>query len=507
MVRLSSVLYRVLAAAAVAAAVGCAQLAGIQDTNGNARPGASVAVTRMSVGSKIVLAPLDPGQLPATYFVASSDPSGFDRIPAVPDPVHGGWTTKLRAAAPVEFTLPDVPTPIPRLFAFPSPQLSVLYGVLEHPNPQAAPMGATFAVSATLDAPVAAGQSFQTYVVGAWLARGFSAAELPVPPSQQLGPLTIAFTAANSIPGRGQIDQVTPDDAFLILRYTGAALTGVAEAPAFAQTDMATTVPPATMTAVPQDQKLDVKITPATIAARYTKVAPAVATLQMSWSLVAAPGSSIASNTGPALLSGGVMMTDPGVSVSYGNPFVARGWNTIFTLATSESRVYAPMGPMGMPTPITLFAGMNQFFDPAHATDLELPAGLPQSITFGDVLLTSDIVTVKAPTKFVDVSFTVDTPMLSTGPAPSPTIYELQVFDLVVNSTATGLDRRFVLDAVSDAPKFALPPEVFQAGHSYSLRAIADLGGFPTVDQGNFLNRQLPLAQGYLDGGVVTVMP
>src|SRR5436190_14990136 len=101
MVRLSAVLYRVLATAALAVAVGCAQLAGIQDTNGNARPGASVAVTRMSIGSKIVLAPLDPGQLPAMYFVASSDPSGFDRIPAAPDPAHGGWTTKLRTAAPV----------------------------------------------------------------------------------------------------------------------------------------------------------------------------------------------------------------------------------------------------------------------------------------------------------------------------------------------------------------------------------------------------------------------
>ncbi len=506
MSRLSAVRSRLLAAAAVVAAVGCAQVAGIQDTNGNARPGASVAVTRMSIGSTIVRAPLDPGQLPATYFVASSDPSGFDRVAAAPDPVHGGWTTKLRAAAPVEFTLPDVPTPIPRLFAFPSPQLSVLYGVLEHPNRQDAPMDATFAVSATLDAAIAASQSFQIYVVGAWLQRGFSAAEAPLN-AMQIAPPPFAFTAANSVAGRPQLDLVTTDDAFLILRYTVAALSGVAEPAAFAQTGMATTVPPVTMTAVPQDQTLDVKITPATIAARYTKLVPAVATLQMSWNLVAAPAASIASNAGPVLLSGGVVMTDTGVSVSYGNPFVARGWNTIFTLGTTESRVYAPMGPMATPTPITLFAGMNQFFDPAHATDLELPAGLPQSIAFGDVLLTSDLVTVKQPTKFVDVSFTVDTPMLSTGPAPSPTIYELQVFDLVLDSTATALDRRLVLDAVSDAPKFALPPELFQAGHSYSLRAIAELGGFPTVDQGNFLNRQLPLAQSYLDGGVLTVMP
>lgn len=509
MVRSLAVLSRGIPATVAAAAVGCAQLAGIQDTNGNARPGNSVAVTRMSIGSKVVLAPLDPTGLTATYFVASADQSGFDQVPATPDPAHGGWTTKLRAAAPVEFTLPDVPTPIPRLFAFPSPQLSVLYGVLEHPSPQPAQMGATFTVSATLDAPVAAGQSFQTYVVGAWLQRGFAAAELPVAPSVQLAPPPFAFTAANSVAGRTVLDAVTTDDAFLILRYAGAALTGVAEAPAFAQTGMATTVPPATMTAVTQDQKLDVKIAPATIAARYAKVVPAVATLQMSWSLVAAPGASIASNAGPALQSGGLAMTDTGISVPYGNPFAAtpRNWSTIFTLATSESRSYAPMGPMGMPTPITLFAGMNQFFDPAHATDLELPAGLPQAIKLGDVQLAPDGLTITRPTRFVDVSFTVDTPMLASGPAPSPTIYELDVFDLVVNTTATALERHLVLVAVSEAPEFALPPELFQTGHSYSLRAVADLGGFPTIDQGDFTHRQLPLAQSYLDGGVITVGP
>src|SRR5882672_7095158 len=112
MSRLFAVLYSVIPAAVGVAAAGCAQLAGIQDTNGNGRPGDSVAVTRMSIGSKVVLAPLDPTGLTATYFVASGDPSGFDRVPAAADPGHGGWTTKLRTAAPVEFLLPDVPTPI-----------------------------------------------------------------------------------------------------------------------------------------------------------------------------------------------------------------------------------------------------------------------------------------------------------------------------------------------------------------------------------------------------------
>jgi hypothetical protein len=131
---------------------------------------------------------------------------------------------------------------------------------------------------------------------------------------------------------------------------------------------------------------------------------------------------------------------------------------------------------------------------------------LPQAITFGTTVLTTDAVTVTKPSRFVDVSFTVDAPTLSTGPAPSPTLYELDVFDLTVNA-AMALERHLVVAAVSDAPKFALPPELFQAGHSYLLRAAADLGGFPAIGDGNFADRQLPFAQGYLDGGVVTVVP
>ena len=509
MVRSLSVLSRWIPASVAIAEACCAQIAGIQDTNGNARPGNSVAVTRMSVGSKLVPAPLDPGELPATYFIASGAPSGFDRVMATPDPAHGGWTTRLRSAAPVEFTLPDVPTPIPRLFAFPSPQLSVPYSVLEHPSPQAGDPSATFTVTATLDTAVAAGQSFQVYVVGAWLQRGLSAAEAPLM-ATQLAPPAFAFTAANSISGHAAPDQITTDDAFLILRYTGTALSGVAEAAPFAQqAGMATAVQVETMTPVAPDQMLGVvKIAPPTIAARYARVTPAVAGLQMSWSLVAAPGAALGSNTGPVLQSGGVAMTDSMISASYGNPFVARGWSTIFTLATLESRVYAPLlGPMGMATPITLVAGMNQFFDPAHATDLELPAGLPQAITLGTTVLNSDTVTIKQPTRFVDVSFTVDTPLVAGAAAPSPTLYELDVFDLTVNTAGTALERHLVLAALSDRPAFALPPELFQAGHSYSLRAVADLGGFPGIDRGDFVDRQLPFAQSFLDGGVITVVP
>src|SRR4051812_49606908 len=108
MLRPLAVVSRGIPATVAIAAVGCAQLAGIQDTNGNARPGNSVAVTRMSVGNKVVRAPLDPGGLPATYFIASGDPSGFDRVMAAPDPAHGGWITTRRSGAPAQLPLAGV---------------------------------------------------------------------------------------------------------------------------------------------------------------------------------------------------------------------------------------------------------------------------------------------------------------------------------------------------------------------------------------------------------------
>jgi hypothetical protein len=532
-VRLTAVLYRALPAAVGAAAIGCAQLAGIENTVG---PGDSIAVTRMSIGGKVVFSPIDPAEISATYLVASRDPSGFDRLPAVPDPSHGRLTTQLRTPAPVEFTLADDPAPLPRLLAFPGPQLSVLdfspnpatfatdtarfgntlYGALEHPGRRDAPMGATFAISAALDAAIVVGQSFQVYVVGAWLQRGFSALEAPMG-ALSIAPPAFGFTAANSVSGRPQVDQITTDDAFLILRYVGPILTGVTEAMPVTQGDTAgavtTPIFPLMMASVapgPLSPTFSASVMPGTIAERYKSVRPGVAAppaVQITWSLVAAPGYAVASNAGPVLQSGSVAMTDTGVSVSYENPFATRGWNTIFTLATAVSRVYmAPMGPMGMPIPITLFAGMNQFLAPPPPPTpvvLDLPAGLPQVITIGNTVLATDNAFIKQSTQFFDVSFTVDAP--ATTAAQGPRSYNLQLFDLVVNPTMMAVDRVLVFAAAGKDPAFALPPELFQVGHSYTLRALSTLGGSPGAEQGDLLHPQLPLAQAYLDSGTFTV--
>lgn len=536
MSRLLAVVCRVLPAALGGAAASCAQLAGIENTVG---AGNSIAVTRMSIGSTVVLAPLDPAEISARYFVASRDPSGYDRVSAVPDPSHKRLTTQLRMPAPVEFTLSQETTPIPRLFAFPGAQLSVLdfsetpatsavdsarfgntlYGALEHPGRQDAAMGATFAVNVMLDAATVAGESLQTYVVGAWLQRVFSATEAPVG-TMQLAPPAFGFTAANSVSGRPQVDQITTDDAFLVLRYTGPVLTGVAEATPFTQSSMASAVTtpmfPAMMKSVapgPMSPMFSAPVPQGAIADRYKAVRPGVAAppqVQYTWTLVAAPGYAVGSNAGPVLQSGTVM-SEAGVTASYENPFAMRGWNTIFTLATSVNRVYmAPLGPMGMAVPITLFAGMNQSLEPppppAPATPmpLDLPVGLPQVITIGSTVLMNDGAFIKQSTQFFDVSFTVDA---SPGAVQGPRFYNLQLFDLVLDPMTMAVNRVLVFAAAGKDPAFALPPELFQVGHSYTLRAVSTSGGFPGAEQGDFSHPQLPLAQAYLDSGVFTVTP
>jgi hypothetical protein len=496
--------------AAVVTSAGCAQLAGIDHTSGTDRNTDTVAIQRMSIGNIVTYADLDLTGLEAIYFVENpASASGFDKVIADNGKAAGlgTWHADLPAPAPVVFTLPDVPVPVPRLFAFPNRKLLALFGALEHPGRSPAPDGAMLTVTAPLDAGTVATDSFRAFTVGSWTSRTFAATELPVLGTKQLGPVSYAFSTASSLSGRPELDRLTAQDAFFILRYSGAALTGVAEAPAFDQTGNNTVVTPA-MTAVVPDPTLDVKITPAALSMRYASARPAVATLSMGWNVVAAPGYSVANNTGPVLQSGALALTDVGVTVKYGNPFAMRGWNSMFTLGTSESRVYMapnPTSPAGTPIPVTLFAGMNQFLDlspavaPPPGFELTLEAGLPVTISMAGTPLLTDGQMIAKPTKFVEVTFVAD--------KPTATLFSLQVFDLLPNTAATALEYHLVLAASSNDAKFELPPDTFQVGHSYTLRALCTSGGYPGIAGGDLQTRTLPLSQSFLDSAVFTVMP
>jgi hypothetical protein len=464
-------------------------------------PGASVEVQRMSIGSTVEVAPLDLTGLQASYLVeVAGTPSDFDRVPAS-DGGGGTWVTKLRAPAPVVLTLPDVPMPLPRVFAFPNLALSILYSSLEHPARSAPPPGAMLTVTAQLDTPTAMTDSFQVFTVGSWTSH-------PVPfdmPGGSEVSVTYPFDESTSLSGRAQLDRLTVRDAFLILRYSGNALTGVAEAAPFDQTGDDTVT--ATMHAVTADTMLDVLLG-ADIAKRYTAVRPAVADLSMRWSVVAAPGARIASSAGPVLNSGTVMAADTGIAARYGNPFASppHSWRSIFTLDTSESREFMLPVPGSEPPamlPVTLFAGMTQYIDASSGVTgiVGLDAGLPELIRLDDRSLSSDGLIIARPTRFVDVSFIAN-------PATN-TLYTVQLFDLLpdAGTPPARFEPNLAFEAHGTEARFQLPPEIFQPGHSYVLRALCTAGGYPSINNGNLTMRQLPLSQSFLDSGVFTVMP
>ena len=99
----------------------------------------------------------------------------------------------------------------------------------------------------------------------------------------------------------------------------------------------------------------------------------------------------------------------------------------------------------------------------------------------------------------VPVSFTPD--------RTTNTLYGLQIHDLVPNMAGTAVEVRVVFVGTSNEPRFNVPPDIFQADHQYSIRALTTLNGHPGAGTGNFVDRELPLAQSFLDSAVFKVMP
>jgi len=185
--------------------------------------------------------------------------------------------------------------------------------------------------------------------------------------------------------------------------------------------------------------------------------------------------------------------------VPYGNPFVGtHDWPDVVTWSTSASRTYTPPA-LGLP--VTASTGLYQLASPAAGLTLDLPAGLPITITMGGTALTTDGATMTVdPNKAVPVSFVAD--------VADNTLFQLQLFELVPNAPtgATALAYQQKLGASStNGPNFLLPPELFEVGKVYVLRAVCIQGGFPTIATGDLTNRALPQAVGYMDSAVFTV--
>lgn len=484
------------------ALAGCAQLSGIQQTTGadaGTSAGVSLTFDRLSIGATVVRAPqpLDPPLAASFLVVDGSDPSVVHPIAAIQSATNT-WSAPISDGAPaVSFTLPDYPTPISRQWSFGRTMIG-LFGQMEHPDRTAAPMGATVHAKVSLPAPYAATDAFQIYVVGTWAVHGLPAGELPAVGGTAID-ATIGYdtTRFAAITGR-PLDKIAAADALLVLRYTGNDLTGSFAAPAFDQTG-ADTVSGA-LVANPHDKALDIHFQPAMPGQRFAATRPAVAGVQMGWDLHAAPGYLYANNNGPTLAGAAILPADPGtLTTPYGNPFTARGWNTIFNWNNYETRTVTVPGPN---LPVTLYAGLQELAEPAPGLALDLPAGLPLLVSLNGTPLSTDLVTVSIDqSKAIDIDFVAD--------RMTNTFYVAQVLELVPNlpTGATALVYALRYSASGLATKFKLPAGVLQSGHTYTIRAICVAGGYSAAATGDLTQRGLPFTQGYLDSGVFTVAP
>lgn len=484
---------------------GCAQLFGLDDTTGKTagdddQPDATtLQYQRISVGATAVRAPLDITANSAEYLVPDSTTAAGIRRVDVTTVGTDSWSAALDGmAAPVFFDLPDFPAPIKRIFDFPQAHVKGLFGVLEHPNPQPAPGGAQMDVNATLDAAYNGTDLLRMFVVGTWAFRDFAGVEAPAAGVQAWTVPAFPFTSVTSLTGR-PLEAILPQDAVYLLRYAAGTsdLQGVGEVAGFTQSVSVTLT--GTMAANPHDRTLNVTVDTNAPATRFAQVRPAMTGVTENWNVVAAPGYQIVSNTGIVLTAGGLTVGASGaLSVPYGNPFVAKhDWPDVLTWSTAASRTFTPPA-IGLP--VTPQTGLFQLVEPTDGMTLDLPAGLPITITMADTALTTDGVTMTVdPAKAVPVSFQAD--------VVDNTVYQLQLFELVPNAAtgATALAYHQTLGATGTKSSFLLPPELFEVGKTYVLRAICIQGGFPTLDTGDLTNRAPPQAVGFLDSAVFTV--
>ena len=472
---------------------GCAQLAGIDNTT-DERTGVSLTLERVSIGASVVRTPADLGALglSATYLADEGE------VPATAGE-PGVWGADIRAQTPpVRFTVPTNDPMIRNtlLWTFPNGNLVGEFSFLEHPGAAPPSPDAQISATITLDVPYN-GELVRIYTVGAWGIRDFGAADIPLA-TTTYGPVTFPMASMTNLSGRKELDRITPNDAIVVLRYLGNDLVGAVETPSFDQ-NLADTIT-ATLATVAHDKTLSVNIDPAGTSARFSAPRPAVTNIAMSWGISAAPGYLLNDTRGPQLMAAGIVATDPPsvLTASYGNPFTGRDWKPMFQIVATANRTYTPPAPE---LPMTLNSAMVQVVpEPATGADAKFPGGLPELIALDGRSLSTDNVLFQKPTAPVTLTFTTD--------RAGGSLYIGQLFELVPNADNTAMIHKLVITQAALEPRLVFAPSLLETGKLYTFRAIAYAGGYPNAAAGDLRNMTgTGIAYGYLDSGVVRVMP
>lgn len=472
------------------ATTGCAQLFGIDTTTGSGidapGPGVHATIQRVSIGATTMTSALDQTQ--TMDHVTFLDPDGMGGYQKVPGNViaMGSWQADLAAGNPVvDYTVLGVR----KVWAFPTRDLHAATVLLEHGTTDLAPTGATLTMNVTIPA-LQATESFQLEAIGAWTYHSFAAGELPAMGGTTISS-TIAYTSFAPFAAGAPLRRIIPDDQVVLLRYlNGTELTGVFQT-SIDQTDTNTLT--GTLAPVTEDKAIDANINPSTLATRYTAVRPAVGTLAQSWAVYAAPGFQKIAASGPALQSGGLGMADTKIAKPYGNPFASLGWNELLVYATSESRTATLPGG----ETLGLAAQLVTVTAPAMGMTLDLPAGLPLTVSLEQMPLTSDNMAIQLdPAKYAHVTILAD--------HAANTMYRATLYEVI--PMAPGAKLQYVVESLSNDPQsLVLPPDAFQAGHTYVIEAVCFQGGYPNVATGDLVTTSPPIHYGVAMSGVFTV--
>lgn len=499
-----------LVLAALACSTGCAQVLGIDETSGpDLTPStASIQVQKVLIGASITKSPQDMSMQMATFYDDSAQ-----TLAPVPGVLSGvdTFTAEAPGTPSVIFTVPDAQVPT-RMLALSSSTQKAMYVEFEHANRQDALPNSSLMLNITLPSPYVAGESFTMSAIGAWMAKNLTAAELPTVDTNvsTIAPaMPIAYTAFNpSVTGNPRT-RITTADAVLLLRYTSTPsshLTGVFQAQPFEQTDGMDTVS-GTMTAVPAASMASATTTPADYVTRFAAVRPGVTSaLTQSWSINAAPGHSLAFDTGVRLINDslvdpGMGMTPPSaITASYGNPFESLDWKAVMRVSTQKTRSYT-YSDAGMSVAFSLAATMITLTEPAMGLNVTMPAGLPITIEANQqTLVTDGMMLTIDPAQPVTIEATLD--------RATNTAYELNLTEISLDTSGAmpALVRTNRLSAATTgAPRFRLPPELFTVGKSYYITIRSYQGAFPNVADGDLQVVTLPYSLAQLDSAVFTV--
>ncbi len=495
---------RVTVAAYAVSLAGCAQIFGIDNTSGPADaalpPGGSLTIERLSIGASLERNPQNLAARSASYYVEDAvDTSGLRRIPATATGNVFSAELPDGVAASVEFLVDDA-APYKQLIAFPNRGIKVFRSAYEHPSPELAPGNGGFEVSLTLPDGYVTGQLLRLYAVGPWSYHDLSGAELPAIDvgATAVGPFTVAYDTAQflSIVGPRPLQKVTSADRVVALRYVGGDLTAAGDVASFDQTGGIDAIA-ATLVEVTR-APLDLMVNaPANVARLGMTTPTSTSGTSLGWYVTAAPGWELALGAGVQLTAGVASESATMVTPSFGNPFEAYDWQTIFVWNPTRTRSFTPPS---LALPVSLAAGVLHVLRPTAGAMIDVQAGLPVLVSVNDQPLTSDGLNITIdPNKSVKLTMVAD--------RTANTFYQYNIHELVPNGAmpATALDLKLVYVAQSPTTDIRIPAGVLATGKVYSVRAFCVQGGFPGLPMGDFTDRDLPLTLGYFDSGVFTV--